>query len=86
MTSVPVSLSAANSAKGILIVTGTITGTPTLTLAESPTAGLFKLIRNNGSGTIAVAWASGTGVNVASGTAALVGSDGTNAILLLAGT
>jgi hypothetical protein len=82
MTTLDVALSVANSAKNIILVTGTISGTPKLTFAESPTLGLFKIVRNNGSGTIAVGWATGTTINVAANAAVIVGSDGTNAVLI----
>ena len=80
-------LSVANSAKNIVVTTGALTATRTLTLSVSPTAGVLKFFRNSCTGgSVTVQWLTGTGVTIAAGASALISSDGTDATILMNGT
>lgn len=80
-------LSVANSAKNIVITTGALTTTRTLTISLSPTSGVMKFFRNNCTGgSVTVQFLTGTGVTIAAGASALIYADGTNAAVLMTGT
>jgi len=65
------------------IQAGVITANRTITSALAASKGHKILVRNGTAYTITYLWATGTGVTVLTGKSALVGCDGTNAILLL---
>lgn len=80
-------LTAAQSTINIIrLSTGTITADRNLTFTRRAAAPGQVLVRNVCGFTITVFWLTGTGIAVANNTSALIGSDGTNAILLQQGT
>lgn len=80
-------LTPAQSVKQVVVIAaGTVTATRTITSAMDATIGQRVLVRNNTAQTVNWAWASGASVAIPTGTAMWVGSDGTNAIKLMAGT
>lgn len=68
-------------AEVIDIQSGVLTASRTLTLAHPPRQGNFIAVKNGETSTVTVAWSSGTGVMVGAGKTAMVGADGTNAVL-----
>ncbi len=81
-------VSAANSAKNIIITTGSNSTVRALTISVTPTAGLFKLIRNNCTTSgITVKWLTGAATaTIPVNSSVIVGSDGTDCIILMSGT
>ena len=81
-------LSAANSAVANLNLVAGATAAVTITDALTPAAakGALLFVRNNTTQTVTFGWSSGTTITIATLTSALVTSDGTNAIKLMAGT
>lgn len=81
-------LTQAQSRSNILIVNnGVITATRQIASFFNPVAGTLIFIRNNQAAhAIAFGWNGGSTVNIPAQTSALVTSDGTNAVLLMAGT
>ncbi len=80
-------VTAANSIKNMIFMTGALTGTRTMQLTVTPTSGLLYFVRNNCTGgSVTVTFSSGTGVTITASASALIGCDGTNAVLLMSGT
>lgn len=74
-----------SEAEVLNIQAGVITAGRTITSARNVTASQRIFVKNNTAQTITFQWATGTGVTIATTKAALIGSDGTNAIVLLQG-
>jgi hypothetical protein len=72
-------------AETLNIAAGVITAGRTLTSTLSSVKSRKIMIKNNTAFTITYQWATGTGVTIATGKSAIIGSDGTNAIVLLQG-
>lgn len=72
-------------AQRLVIAAGTVTAGRTLTSTQTAASRREVLVKNNTAQTVTFAWASGTGVTIATTKSAIVGSDGTNAITLLTG-
>jgi hypothetical protein len=71
-------------AETLAIAAGVVTATRTITLGtRPPNRGNRILVKNATAQTVAVKWATGTAVNIATGLSAIVGADGTNATLEL---
>lgn len=68
------------------ILAGVVTAGRTITWARAATLGSLIFVRNNTAQTITVAFATGTGVTLATATSALITSDGTNAVKIITGT
>ncbi len=69
-------------AETLIIASGTLSATRTLTSVWGPAAGRKMRIKNGNAQSVTYLWSSGTGITVAGGATALIGGDGTNAILL----
>jgi hypothetical protein len=79
-------LSGQDSVAQILSISaGVITAGRTLTNAQPPNKGNLQIVRNDTAYTITYQWSSGTAVTLLTGQRALIGADGTNAVLELAG-
>ena len=81
-------LTAAQSAVANLNLLAGATAAVTVTDALTPAAakGALLFVRNNTSQTVTFGWSTGTTITLATLTSALVTSDGTNAVKLMAGT
>jgi hypothetical protein len=64
------------------IQAGVVSVARTLTLAKPPNQGNAIQVKNRTAVSINIAWSTGSGVAVTSGSSATVGADGTNAVLL----
>lgn len=74
-------LSKQDSVAQVLVLTGSLTATRTITSARAPFKGISRRIVNNTAQSVAFKWSTGTAVTIAAGTVAVVGSDGTNAVI-----
>lgn len=80
-------LTAAQSANNILVINSGVTSTGrTITLSRPAADKSLIFVKNNNAQTITIAFATGTGVTVATATSALITTDGTNAVKIMAGT
>lgn len=80
-------LTAAQSANNVLnIVAGVISVGRTITLTRRVANPGLIFVRNNNAQTVTIQWLTGTGVTLTTGTSALIGSDGANALVLMRGT
>lgn len=74
-----------SQSQNIVVAAGVITAGRTLTSTQTAASRRAVWFKNNTGFTLTFAWASGTGVTIATTKSALIGSDGTNAIILLQG-
>ena len=82
-----VALSVAQSKAPALIATGTYTSPPcAMTSLVTPAAQGMVWVNNPGSYSVSFGWSTGSAVTIAQGGAALIGSDGANAIVILRGS
>jgi hypothetical protein len=79
-------LTSAQSQANVLVLDASASGGFTLTSTTTAAAGQLQLIRNNTSQTCTFGWATGGTITIATATSALVASDGTNAVKMMAGT
>lgn len=73
-------------AESLLVTTTGITAARTLTSQWGPNDGRTQRVTNYNAQSVAFKWSTGTSVTIASGTWALIGSDGSNAMVIAAGT
>lgn len=71
----------ASRAPELVVAAGTISTTRKITSTRPPQQGVYQRITNNNAQTVNFAWSTGTAVSIGAGMSALVGSDGTNAII-----
>lgn len=69
-------------AETLIVQTGVITGAKQITSAKAPYKGIKMRVVNNNAQNITFKWSSGAAITINTGTWALVGSDGTDAIKL----